>query len=75
LKFFGTTTPPLFPYALNQMDELAKNVIEPLDLHSELFNKKNNDVNFLFASFSFVNKFNFVNNLRKERGELYSELS
>jgi len=48
---------------------------EPLDLHSELFNKKNNDVNFLFASFSFVNKFNFVNNLRKERGELYSELS
>jgi len=48
---------------------------EPLDLHSELFNKKNNDVNFLFASFSFVNKFSFVNNLRKERGELYSELS
>lgn len=28
LKFFGTTTPPVFPYALNQMDELAKNVIE-----------------------------------------------
>jgi serine/threonine-protein kinase HipA len=28
LKFFGTITPPAFPYALNQMDELAKNVIE-----------------------------------------------
>lgn len=28
LRFFGTLTPPTFPYALNQMDELAKNVIE-----------------------------------------------
>lgn len=28
LKFFGTITPPAFPYALNQMDELAKNIIE-----------------------------------------------
>jgi serine/threonine-protein kinase HipA len=28
LKFFGTITPPAFPYAFNQMDELAKNVIE-----------------------------------------------
>ena len=28
LGFFGTATPPLLPYSLDQMDELAKNVVE-----------------------------------------------
>lgn len=28
LKFFGTTTPPIFDYSLSQMTELAKNVVE-----------------------------------------------
>jgi len=28
LKFFGSRTPPLFNYSLNQMTELAKNVVE-----------------------------------------------
>ena len=27
-KFFGVTVPPKLPYSLNQMDELAKNVVE-----------------------------------------------
>lgn len=28
MKFFGAPTPPKFEYSLNQMDELAKNVVE-----------------------------------------------
>lgn len=28
LKFFGTSTPPAITYSLNQMDELAKNIVE-----------------------------------------------
>ena len=28
LKFFGSRTPPLFNYSLDQMTELAKNVVE-----------------------------------------------
>ncbi|MFZ1678860.1 MAG: HipA domain-containing protein, partial [Saprospiraceae bacterium] len=27
-EFFGTTTPPVIEYSLNQMEELAKNVVE-----------------------------------------------
>ena len=27
-EFFGTTTPPLIPYSIDQMDSLAKNVVE-----------------------------------------------
>ena len=28
LKFFGTPTPPAISYSLDQMDELAKNIVE-----------------------------------------------
>lgn len=28
LEFFGTSTPPVIEYSLNQMDELAKNIVE-----------------------------------------------
>jgi len=28
LKFFGTPTPPEMEYSLDQMDELAKNIVE-----------------------------------------------
>lgn len=28
LEFFGTTTPPTLEYSLDQMDELAKKVVE-----------------------------------------------
>ncbi len=28
IEFFGTATPPLIPYSVNQMDELAKNIVE-----------------------------------------------
>lgn len=28
IEFFGTTTPPIIPYTIDQMDELAKNIVE-----------------------------------------------
>ena len=28
LSFFGSKTPPLIPYSIDQMNELAKNVVE-----------------------------------------------